>query len=140
MVYENESTPAGQAAHAETLYMSVLEDINPSSYAAASIERTEVSNDGLGALTAPYDGTSVVAVAANRAGVDAYPEDTQAVEDLEMEVLVAAAAYVGGYSTGYAIFDRGGPIGDFTASNYQSGYLDPLWLAERSKQTGVKHF
>jgi hypothetical protein len=140
MTYENETTPHGQAAHAETLYKSVLGTVNPSAYAAASIARTEVDNDDLGGLDTPYDGTKVIAVAANRAGVDAYPEDTQEVEDLEMEVLVNAAAYVGGYSTGYAIFDRGGPVGDFTASNYQSGYMDALWLAERSKQTGVKHF
>jgi len=140
MVYANESDPAAQAAHAESTFTGALATVNPSAYAAASVTRTTVTNAQLGSLSAPYDGTKVVTVAPNRAGVDAYPEDAQGTEDLEMEVRVSAAAYKGGYSTGYAIFDRGGPIGDYSASNYQSGYLDALWLAERSKQTGVKHF
>jgi hypothetical protein len=135
MTIANETTPHGQAAHAEETYMSVLSTVNPSAYAAAYANYTEVTNANLSGLTAPYTGGRVVVVAANRAGVDAYPEDTQGTEDLEQEVRINNVA-----ATSYAIFDRGGPIGDYSASNYQSGYLDSTWLAERSKQTGVKHF
>jgi hypothetical protein len=88
-----------------------------------------------------YTGGNIVKAAANRAGVDLSPEDTSAVEDLEFEVLVAAAIQDG------SLFAKGGQIpptnyesedGDDSAS--LSPYVDGMWLAEASKLTGEKFF
>jgi hypothetical protein len=83
-----------------------------------------------------YTGGNIVNVAANRAGVDLFPEDTSGVEDLEHEVLVAAAVQAGN------LFSRGGqiPPTNYVDTNSASPYADPMWLAEASKQTGEKHF
>jgi hypothetical protein len=62
--------------------------------------------------------------------------DTQGSEDLEMEVRVGNALKAGAYT----IYNVGGPVGNYGASNYQSSYVDGLWLAEASKQTGTKFF
>lgn len=132
MSIANENTATGQVAHADALYMSG----DPSSYASAYAAPTLVENDDLGGLTHPYAGDRIVSVEDNRAGVDAYPEDTQETEDLEQEVLVGAALAAGAYT----IFETGGPIGNFTDSNKTSPYVDGLFLAEASKQTGTKLF
>jgi hypothetical protein len=63
-------------------------------------------------------------------------DDSSNIEDLEMEVRVGNALKAGAYT----IYSVGGPVGDYTASNYQSSYVDGLWLAEASKQTGTKFF
>jgi hypothetical protein len=81
-----------------------------------------------------YTGGNVVNVAPNRAGIDDFPEDEQAVEDLEHEVLVKKAL------DGEAIFTTGGPIGDYAGEASLSDGVDGLWLAEASKQTGSKFF
>ena len=83
-----------------------------------------------------YTGGNIVTVAANRAGVDLDPEDTSAVEDLELEVLVENAIQAG------TLFAKGGQI---PPTNYEdvdstSPYVDGLWLAEASKMTGEKFF
>ncbi len=79
-----------------------------------------------------YTGGNIVNVATNRAGIDAFPEDTQAVEDLEHEVLVKNAL------NSDTIFTTGGPMGDYTGVASLSDGVDGLWLAEASKQTGEK--
>jgi hypothetical protein len=84
--------------------------------------------------TPVYTGGNIVNVATNRAGIDAFPEDTQAVEDLEHEVLVKNALNAD------AIFTTGGPMGDYTGVGSLSDGVDGLWLAEASKQTGSKFF
>ncbi len=83
-----------------------------------------------------YTGGNVVQVAANRAGVDLFPEDTSAVEDLEMEVIVENALQAG------TLFAKGGqiPPTNYTAEASASPYVDGMWLAEASKMTGTKFF
>ena len=83
-----------------------------------------------------YTGGNVVTVAANRAGVDLFPEDSSAVEDLEQEVIVENALQAG------TLFDKGGqmPPDNYVNEASASPYVDGLWLAEASKQTGEKFF
>lgn len=83
-----------------------------------------------------YTGGNIVLTAANRAGVDLSPEDTSGVEDLEMEVLVAAAVQDG------SLFAAGGqiPPTNYEDADSASPYVDGLWLAEASKMTGEKLF
>lgn len=141
MVFANESDPTAQAAHAHSLYVgsssypsgSYTDQI--ARYASTYSAPYAITNAQISTLTPPYTSNYMVQVAANRAGVDANPEDTQNVEDLEQEVRVGAAL-----ASSYGIWNAGGPIGNFTASNYQSPYVDSLWLAEASKQTGRKLF
>jgi len=79
------------------------------------------------------DDVSVV-VPKNRAGVDSRVEDTQGVEDLELEVLVREARESG------KLAETGGPMGNYTGRESLSPYVDGTWLAEASKQTGEKYF
>lgn len=147
MVFANESDPTAQAAHAASLYLAgayvaslgatayqtgAYQD-QLSRYAGAYAAPTVVTNANLGGLTVPYDGTRIETVATTRA---TPITDTQATEDLEQEVRVGNAVKAGAY----AIYNTGGPIGDYSASNYQSAYVDSLWLAEASKETGRKLF
>jgi hypothetical protein len=122
-----------------------VQDDQEAREALAAETKTEVANDDLGtdlnsttnAQGVPtYSGGNVVAVADNRAGVDEFPEDTQDVEDLEQEVLVRNALDAG------ELFATGGQI---PPTNYEdatsvSPYVDGMWLAEASKQTGEKFF
>jgi hypothetical protein len=80
-----------------------------------------------------YTGGNIVTVAANRAGVDMMPEDTQNTEDLEQEVLVGAAVQNG------TLFSKGGFLGSQYAG-VAGAYMDPAFLVEASKQTGEKFF
>lgn len=148
MVYANESSPYAQAQHAAVVYKSGAYSADAgayqsgaytdqlSRYASAYAAPTLVTNDNLNALAVPYAGGYIVKVATVRAGSSYVPDDTQKIEDLEQEVRVGNALKAGAYT----IFNVGGPIGDYTASNYQSAYVDGTWLAEASKQTGVKFF
>lgn len=93
-----------------------------------------------------YAGGNVVTVAANRAGVDLSPEDAQNTEDLEFEVLVEdALAGDALHTTGGMIphvssyYNAAGTEAPYWTSNL-SPYIDPMWLAEASKQTGEKLF
>jgi hypothetical protein len=96
-------------------------------------EDHEVRTNAELSLRNPDDHDAVV-VTRNRAGVDDSPEDTQGVEDLEMESLVREAAESG------KLYETGGPLGDYTGKESLSPYVDGTWLAERSKQTGEKAF
>jgi hypothetical protein len=150
MPFANESDPTAQAAHAHEVYMEgaeglpVQDDLDDR-VAAANASHTAKTNEqlatGLNATTTvhpwgtvkTYAGGNIVNVAANRAGIDAYPEDAQEVEDLEQEVKVKAAIAADD------LFTAGGFIGDaYTGS--LSNYVDGAILAEASKQTGEKFF
>ena len=138
MVFANESDPTAQAAHAASLYNtgaypSGAYTDEVARYASSYAAPTVVTNANLSGLTVPYDGTRIVTVATTRA---TPITDTENTEDLEQEVRVGNALKAGAYK----IFNVGGPIGDYSASNYQSAYVDSLWLAEASKQTGRKLF
>lgn len=148
MVYANESSPYAQAQHAEDVYLAgayasvyAVDSASQSGayqdqrarVASAYAAPTVVTNANLGGLTVPYAGDRIVTVATTRA---TPITDTQNTEDLEQEVRVGNALKAGAYT----IFNVGGPIGDYSASNYQSSYVDGLWLAEASKQTGTKFF
>lgn len=148
MVFANESNPTAQAKHAEDVYLAGAY-VSTSAYdsenqTGAYVDQrarvlatvaapTVVTNANLGTLAHPYDGTRIVTVATTRA---TPITDTQNTEDLEQEVRVGNALKAGAST----IFNVGGPIGDWSASNYQSSYVDGLWLAEASKQTGTKLF
>jgi hypothetical protein len=150
MVFADESSAYAQAAHADEVYMTgatglPVQDDHDARVTMANATHTVVANEDLATelnsttVALPhinaevYTGGNLVTVAENRAGVDAYPEDTQDTEDLEQEVLVSAALVAD------ALFDRGGFIGAYYAGGY-SPYVDGAWLAEASKQTGEKFF
>jgi hypothetical protein len=80
-----------------------------------------------------YTGGNVVNVADDAA---VYPDDSTDVEDLEQEVQVRAAL------DGDSLFTTGGqiPPTDYVTSADLSPYVDGLFLAEASKQTGEKFF
>jgi hypothetical protein len=101
--------------------------------AAANADKTTKTNAEL-STTAAYTPNIEVTVAANRSGVDAMPEDTQGVEDLEQEVLIDDAADAD------TLYSKGGPMGNYTGAASLSPYVDGAFLAERSKQTGEKYF
>jgi len=86
-------------------------------------------------LREPYTDERLTVVATqNRAGVDRQPEDTQGVEDLEQEALVAEALREG------RLHETGGPMGNYTGKESLSPFVDGAFLAEASKQTGEKYF
>jgi hypothetical protein len=113
---------------------------------AINATHTEIPNSGMYALNSDtvsyrgvraevYTGGNIIAVAANRAGIDMFPEDAQNVEDLEHEVLVKRAI------TADKLFLSGGFIGSYYHGlSAYSPYYDPVWAAEASKMTGEKIF
>jgi hypothetical protein len=61
--------------------------------------------------------------------------DTQGIEDLGQEAVVATLAAAG------TLYTKGGPLGNWTGSmDDLSDGADGAFLAERSKQTGEKYF
>jgi hypothetical protein len=139
MVYANESNIYTQAQHAEDLYLgesaypSGAYDDQLARYASAYTAPSVVTNANLASLVHPYSGAYQVTTATTKATGDTASTGS---EDLEMEVRVGNALKAGAYT----IYSVGGPVGSYTASNYQSAYMDGLWLAEASKQTGKKFF
>jgi len=155
MPFAEESSPYAQAYHAHALYLGGVDDLPTTiqtdldaRITAANATHTVKANDALDELNATtvalphinalvYSGGNRVTVAANRAGIDASPEDTQDTEDLEMEVLVKDALDAD------ALFSRGGFVGEAAGSYYSgqySAYVDSLWLVEAAKQTGEKFY
>jgi len=148
MVFANESDPTAQAAHAASLYLtgaytSAYAATSPyqsgayldqvARYASAYTAPTVIANSALWSIPVPYVSNYMITVASSYA---TPITDTQGTEDLENETRIGNALKAGAYK----IFNAGGIIGNYTASNYQSPYVDSLWLAEASKETGRKLF
>lgn len=151
MGYPNEATAWGSAYHAHDRFMDGadglpvqddhedrIDTINAThttkaNSALPTLNSTTVSYRGVKAKV--YTGGNIITVAANRAGIDAYPEDTQNTEDLEHEVLVKRAIDAD------LLFESGGFIGSYYHGlSAYSPYYDPVWAAEASKMTGEKIF
>lgn len=141
------ATPTGQAAWAAAQYRhgaeglpvqddqddrEALDDSPHTAKANSALGTVNHTTDAFGNKT--YTGGNIVTVAANAAGVDALPEDTQSTEDLEQEAITVGPAIQSGHA-----FDRGGFIGDHYVGAY-GPYADGLTLAEASKMTGEKFF
>ncbi len=132
---------------------------NQARVTTANATHTAVANSSFGSLNfvtayngngypigKVYTGGNIVTVAANRAGVDAMPEDTQNTEDLEVETVIEDALSIdklfatGGIAPGPSAYYYANGSEFPTYTSLLTPYVDSTFLAEASKMTGEKLF